>query len=43
MSHSNPPNYRKSNNDFTSILNFNGEPNVKYSVKENTLLVQTNN
>ena len=40
--HSNPPNFRKSNNNFTSILNFNGEPNIKYNVKKNTLLIETN-
>lgn len=39
--HSHPPNFKKSYNKFTNILNFNYEPIIAYNTKKNTLLIKT--
>ena len=39
--HSNPPNFKKSYNKYTKILNFNFEPVIAYNGKKNTLLIKS--
>lgn len=39
--HSHPPNFKKSYNKFTNILNFNYEPIIAYNTKKNTLLIKS--
>lgn len=39
--HSHPPNFKKSYNKYTNILNFNYEPIIAYNTKKNTLLIKS--